>query len=522
MNKSERWETLRRHQREIDPLHLRALFAEDPERARRFSLTIDELVIDFSKNRITEETLAQLLALARASHVEQKIAALVSGEKVNATEGRPALHTALRRPAAKPLLRQGEDVNALVQAELARIAEFIAAVEAGEIKGASGKPFRTLINIGIGGSDLGPRLAVDALREYRRSDLIIRFVANLDAKDLYRALEDADPETTLFILASKSFATQETLQNADTAISWLTRHGCRQATAHLVGVTANPQAARAYGILETRIFRFWDWVGGRYSIWSAVGLPLALSVGMEGFREFLHGAHIMDEHFQNAELELKAPVILALLGIWYNNFFDAQTQAIVPYDAGLALLPEYLGQLVMESNGKGVTHDGRPCPRPSAPVLWGSVGTNAQHAFFQLLHQGRRLIPVDFLLPQQSALDETHHKKLVANCLAQSKALMCGRDNAAAPHRHFPGNQPSNTILYERLSPKVLGMLLALYEHKTFVEAAIWDINPFDQWGVELGKELAQEILGDLDHGGPASAGHDASTRFLIERCKQA
>lgn len=521
MNKTPSWEKLKVHQAENNSLHLRELFAHDTQRTNKFSLSFDEFVIDFSKNRITQEIFTDLVALATDCGVRQKITKLFSGEHINTTEHRPALHMALRAPADSGLFCENQQILSEVQQELARIESFVKRLHRGQITGASGKAIDTIVNIGIGGSDLGPRLCVEALDEYRNTDISIKFVANIDSKDIYAALKEANPETTLFILASKSFTTMETLSNAATAETWLLEHGCQQPKRHFLAITTKVEQAKKYGLHEDNIFRFWDWVGGRYSVWSSVGLSLAIAVGMEHFREFLSGAHMMDQHFVNTETEKNIPIILALLSVWYNNFLEAETHAVVPYDQGLRLLPEYLSQLVMESNGKGVDSRGCTLECSSSPVIWGAIGTNSQHAFFQLLHQSERLIPVDFLAPLSASQSKEHHKKLLANCLAQSKALMLGQNNADEPHRNFPGNRPSNTILYKKLSPKSLGMLLAMYESKTFVEAMIWDINPFDQWGVELGKQLTKDILKDLDGNNTSDSGHDQSTDFLIEQYKR-
>ena len=521
MNKSDLWESLRTHHKKLKLLHLRDLFKQDTERTSKFSLTFDEIVIDFSKNRFTGETMSLLWSLAKSCELKDKIEKLFSGEKINTTEDRPALHTALRAPTGHSLEVDGVDLSMLVHTELSKLEKFVTQLHEGSIKGASGKAIDTIINIGIGGSDLGPRLGVEALHAYRQSNVTLKFVANLDPKDLYSALENANPETTLFILASKSFTTQETFTNALTAENWLVKHGCHNTKQHFVGVTSNAIAARDYGLDDDRIFQIWDWVGGRYSVWSAIGLPLAIAIGMQQFREFLNGAHAMDTHFRTSVIEENIPITLGLLGIWYNNFFGADTHAVVPYDQGLRLLPEYLSQLVMESNGKGVDNNGNDLSEYSSPVNWGSVGSNAQHAFFQLLHQSKRLIPIDFLLPLKSTINDEQHKKLVANCLAQSKALMLGEQNISEPHRHFPGNRPSTTILYKQLSPYTLGILLALYEHKTFVEAMIWNINPFDQWGVELGKKLTTAILDELDGSVSTNGEHDPSTLFLLEQYRK-
>jgi len=515
-NKENIWQSIESHQREMAGIHLRDLFAGDADRAADLSIHTDELFIDYSKNRITRETVSLLLQLADSIDLNGKITALLEGEIVNTTEHRPALHTALRRPADRPLLLDDTDITALVHKELARIEDLVERLHAHTLQGATGKAINKVINIGIGGSDLGPRLVADALYEYRNPAVDVDFVANLDAHDLYRVLDACDPETTLFIVTSKSFTTLETHTNALSARRWLQNNGCNDINKHFVAVSSNRKAVMDFGIAEERIFDMWDWVGGRYSVWSTVGLPVAISLGMKKFREFLNGAYDMDNHFSDAPLDRNIPVILGLIDVWYNNFFNTETRAVVPYDQRLRLLPEYLSQLVMESNGKGVTDDGKLLECNSTPVVWGSIGTNAQHAFFQMLHQGTRLVPVEFLLPVTSVYGDNHHK-FVANCLAQGKALMLGHENKQEPHRNFPGNRPSTTIVYENLTPRILGMLLAMYEHRTYVQACIWEINAFDQWGVELGKTLANEIIAELETKSTTQANHDASTSQLIK-----
>lgn len=515
-NKEKFWHMLDDHQRDIAEVHLRDLFSSDKGRATDFSIQTDELLIDYSKNRITRETIGLLLQLADSMGLTGKINALLNGEIVNTTEHRPALHTALRRPADKPLLVNGTDITSLVQGELDRIKHLVESLHNHGLQGATGKTINKVINIGIGGSDLGPRLVTDALYEYKSSAVDVDFVANLDAHDLYRVLDTSDPECTLFIVTSKSFSTLETHTNAQSARRWLLDHGCNDINRHFVAVSSNRKAVMEFGIAEERIFDMWDWVGGRYSVWSAVGLPVAIALGMEKFKDFLAGAHDMDRHFADTPPDRNIPVMLGLIDVWYNNFFKAETRTVVPYDQRLRLLPEYLSQLVMESNGKGVTGDGNLLDCNSTPVVWGSIGTNAQHAFFQMLHQGTRLVPVEFLLPVKSKYDENHHK-FVANCIAQGKALMLGRENSKEPHRDFPGNRPSTTIIYDNLTPAMLGMLLAMYEHRTYVQACVWDINAFDQWGVELGKTLANEIIDELEGNSITKPDHDASTAQLIK-----
>lgn len=515
-SKTHAWEALIGHQQSIAKFHLRDLFERDSGRAAAFSINFDGLLVDYSKHLITGETINLLLSLAEAVALEEKIAALFSGEVVNQSEKRPALHTQLRAPKENSLFIGQEDVTCEIQRELERIGCFVEQLNGRELTGASGKPINNIVNIGIGGSDLGPRLAVEALRENSMADVDIAFVANLDARELYAVLDRSDPETTLFIVTSKSFTTLETMENAVKAREWLLANNCSAVEKHFAAVTSAPTAAMDFGISQAHIFQIWEWVGGRYSLWSAVGLPIAIAIGMEHFKEMLAGAHAMDWHFQEAPAAQNIPIILAMLGIWYNNFFNAETQAIVPYDHRLRLLPEYLSQLMMESNGKGVTASGQALHQHSSPVVWGAIGTNAQHAFFQQLHQGTRLIPVEFLLCMGSQRDLSHYHKFVANCIAQSKALMLGQENRDQPYRDFPGNRPSTTIAYKELTPYTLGMLIAMYEHRTFVQAMVWDINPFDQWGVELGKKVAGEIIDEMEGKRERAPNHDSSTELLI------
>ena len=526
------WRLLAEHQRQVAQLRLREEFSRDPGRAQRFSLGLERIFVDFSKNLITGETLSLLQDLAKQRGLRKKIDELFSGHEINTTERRPALHTLLRAPeenrgqttfsqeerekkrGLSPVLRQ-------VWKELNRMFEFAQRLRAGEIRGATGKPITRVVNIGIGGSDLGPRLVVEALSEYQQEGIDIDFVANIDPFDIENVLARADPETTLFIVASKSFTTAETLVNAQRAQNWLRENGCRDTGQHFLAISANAAAVERFGIGTDRYFRIEDWTGGRYSIWSCVGMSSVISIGEDNFRRFLAGAHAVDQHFRSAEFRHNIPVILALLGIWYNNFLDVGAHAVIPYDQRLERLPAYLGQLVMESNGKSVTAEGNRVETMTSQVIWGGVGSNSQHAVFQFLHQGTRLSTIDFLLPLDSRHDGRQHELLVANCLAQGEALMQGETNTAEPHRHFDGNRPSTTILYDRLDPYTLGMLLALYEHKTFAEAAIWGINPFDQWGVELGKNLAGRIAGELA-GDEDDPSHDASTQQLMNRYRSA
>ncbi len=507
------WRLLAEHQRQVAGLSLRESFAQDPGRAQRFSLGLERVFVDFSKNLITDKTLSLLLELAEQRGLRKAIDDLFSGQEVNTTERRPALHTLLRAPENKGetvILRQ-------LWKERNRMFGLVSRLRAGQVKGASGKPISRVVNIGIGGSDLGPRLVVEALSEYHQDGIDIDFVANIDPFDIERVLAHADPETTLFIIASKSFSTQETLANARRAQSWLNEHGCSDSGKHFLAVSANADAVERFGIGKDRYFKIEDWTGGRYSIWSCIGMSGAISIGEDNFRRFLAGAHTVDLHFRSAQFSRNIPVILALLGIWYNNFFDVGAHAVIPYDQRLERLPAYLSQLVMESNGKSVRTDGNKVGTNTSQVIWGGVGSNSQHAVFQFLHQGTRMSSIDFLLPLASRYNSEQHELLVANCLAQGEALMQGETNTDEPHRHFDGNRPITTILYDRLDPYTLGMLLALYEHKTYVEAAIWGINPFDQWGVELGKTLAGCIAGELASA-EAHPSHDASTEQLMNK----
>ena len=471
------WQNLKIHHANIATGHMRDWFSGDPGRAARFSLTLEDFLVDFSKHRISDQTLDLLMALADAAALQERTRSLFAGEKINVTENRAAMHPALRAPRDAHFHSDDQDLSELVDKELTRCRQFVEQVHNGAVTGSSGKPVTRIINIGIGGSDLGPRLVTEALQAYRHSNgLDVAFVANLDAQELYRILDDTDPETVLFIVTSKSFTTLETHTNALTAKHWLLDNGCGEIDRHFVAVSSNLAATSAFGIANDRVFQIWDWVGGRYSVWSAVGLSVAIYLGMDNFLAFLRGAYAMDRHFLNTPLRKNIPVILAMLDIWYNNFFGAETLTIVPYDQRLRLLPEFLSQLVMESNGKGVTADSEPLGCHSSQIIWGSIGTNAQHAYFQMLHQGTRLVPVEFLLPLTISRNDENHHKMVANCIAQSKALMLGQENRQQPQRNFPGNRPSTTIMYKGLTPYNLGMLLALYEHRTFVQAMVWDI----------------------------------------------
>jgi len=530
------WQALLRHHEEVRSLHMRRLFEGDPERFSRFSLQLDDILFDYSKNLITAETLDLLLDLARQSGLADKIGAMFRGEKLNTSERRAVLHVALRNRSNQPILVEGRDVMPEVNRVLAQMRHFSEAVRSHEWRGYTGKPITDVVNIGIGGSDLGPKMAVKALTPYTRPDLRLHFVSNVDEADLVENIQHLDQETTLFIVASKTFTTQETMVNAHSARDWFMAKARREDAIphHFVAVSTNAEKVAQFGIDTRNMFGFWDWVGGRYSMWSAIGLPIALAIGMDHFEELLAGAHRVDEHFRNEPFERNIPVIMGLLGVWYNNFFGAETLAILPYDQDLDFLPDYLQQADMESNGKSVDRDGSPVFCSTGPIIFGQPGTNGQHAFYQLIHQGTKLIPCDFLAAAQShnKLGE-HHDILISNFLAQTEALMRGKTTdearaelaaegvagadleALATAKTFAGNKPSNSFLYRKLTPRALGSLVALYEHKVFVQGVIWNINSFDQMGVELGKQLARVIQPQLKGDDPA-IDHDSSTNGLI------
>jgi len=519
------------HHSRIGEAHLRDLFAEDPRRGERFAAEAAGLYLDYSKQRITADTLKLLDALARESGLNQRIEAMFSGERINVTEGRAALHAALRAPESERILVDGRDVVPDVHATLGRMARFAEGVRRGSWKGHTGKPVRAVVNIGIGGSDLGPAMAYDALRHYAERGIAFRFVSNVDGTDLEEAVRDLDPQTTLFVISSKTFTTVETLTNARTARAWLVGAlGDHSAVArHFVAVSTNAAEVAKFGIDTENMFGFWDWVGGRYSMDSAIGLSTMIAIGPEAFREMLRGFRAMDEHFRSAPFERNLPALHALLGIWNTNFLGAHSVAVLPYDQYLRRFPAYLQQLSMESNGKRVTRLGAPVDGDTAPILWGEPGTNGQHSFFQLLHQGTRLVPCDFLGFCQSLnpLPE-HHDLLMANLFAQTEALAFGKGEgevraegtgeSLVPHRTFPGNRPSSTILMDRLTPGTLGALVAFYEHSVFTQGVVWDVNSFDQYGVELGKVLATRIHGELRSEAPPKLAHDSSTNALVQR----
>ncbi|MGM0434069.1 MAG: glucose-6-phosphate isomerase [Pseudomonadota bacterium] len=531
------WSALMNHRPQLDRLPLRELFQRDPQRYPRMTLQAAGLTLDYSRNRVTDQTLGLLMALARARGLPEQVEALFRGERLNTTEDRPALHTALRQRTDDPVHVDGDDIMPAVSATLARMEAFADAVRNGERQGMGGQAITDVVSIGIGGSYLGPLTATEALTPFQSERPRCHYVANVDGSDIRETLRGLNPATTLFLIQSKSFTTQETLANARVARQWFLDGGGSESSVqhHFAAVTANADRARDFGIADDSIFPMWDWVGGRYSLWSAIGLPVALAVGMPRFRELLAGAHAMDQHFREAPPEQNMPMIMGLLGLWYVNGFGAASQAVIPYDHYLRHLPEHLQQLDMESNGKRVCHDGSPVSHHTGPIIWGGPGVNGQHAYHQLLHQGTRLVPVDFILPLTSHNPvDGHHAMLTANCLAQARALMLGRteqevraamiadgmaeDEARrlAPHRAIPGNRPSNLLTMERLEPATLGALIALYEHRTLVQAAIWHTNPFDQWGVELGKEIGGQILPALNGEPDADMALDSATAGQI------
>ncbi len=528
------WQALATHHGQIRDVHLRALFADDPGRAARFSAEGAGLFLDYSKNRITDETVSLLVALAEQSQLAQRTAAMFSGERINVSENRSVLHAALRMPRSGSLIVDGEDVVAQVHEVLDRMASLAHRVRSGEWKGQTGKAIRNIVNVGIGGSDLGPVMAYEALRHYSDRRLTFRFVSNVDSTDFVEATQDLDPEETMFIICSKTFTTLETMTNARSAREWaLAGLGDESAIAkHFVAVSTNAERVSEFGIDTENMFGFWEWVGGRYSMDSAIGLSTMVAIGADGFAELLAGFHDMDEHFRTAPLERNLPVLMGLLAIWYGEFFDAQTVGVMPYEQYLKRFPAYLQQLTMESNGKHVTLDGRHVDYQTGAIYWGEPGTNGQHSFYQLIHQGTKLIPVD-LIGFANALNplRDHHDLLMSNVFAQAEALAFGKtpdevraegvEEAIVPHRVFEGNRPSNVILAERLDPRTLGALVALYEHSVFTQGVIWEIDSFDQWGVELGKALAQRIIPGLKSADDPPLDHDSSTNALIRRYRQ-
>jgi glucose-6-phosphate isomerase len=524
---------------DINEKNIKTLFEEDPQRFEKFSLLFEDILLDFSKNRINDETLALLLQLAKECKLDEAIKAMFDGEKINQTEDRAVLHIALRNQGNAPVYADGKDVMPEVNAVLAKMEKFSDAVISGSWKGFTGKPITDVVNIGIGGSDLGPVMVTEALKAYK-NHLSMHFVSNIDGTHMAETLKVVDPETTLFLVASKTFTTQETMTNANTAREWFLSKGAQQedVAKHFAALSTNAKDVSAFGIDTENMFEFWDWVGGRYSLWSAIGLPIALSIGYNNFKELLAGAHASDEHFKNTPFESNIPVILGLLGIWYINFFDAETQAILPYDQYMHRFAAYFQQGDMESNGKHVDRNGNEVSYETGPIIWGEPGTNGQHAFYQLIHQGTRLIPCDFIAPAQSLnpIGE-HHAILLSNFFAQTEALMNGKTEEQvvaelekdgktsaeieklAPFKVFEGNRPTNSILLKRVTPYTLGSLTAIYEHKIFVQGIIWNIFSFDQWGVELGKQLAKSILPELKNEEEVSS-HDSSTNGLINQYK--
>ena len=535
ITQTDEWKALHAHYRTIKNLHLRDLFAAEPKRGERFTVETSGLCLDYSKNRITADTMELLLALAHRAGLAERIEAMFRGEKINVTEERAVLHVALRAPRSERIVVDGIDVIPGVHAVLDKMRQFAQRVRSGEWKGYTGQPIANIVNIGIGGSDLGPAMCYEALRDYSDRRFDVRFVSNVDGTDVWEATRDLDPGRTLFIVASKTFTTIETMTNAETARNWLVgRLGSPDAVRdHFVAVSTNADNVAAFGIDTANMFEFWDWVGGRYSVDSAIGLSLMTAIGPDNFDEMLAGFRAIDVHFRQTPFDRNMPVLMALLGIWYVNFFGAQTYAVLPYSQYLSKLPAYLQQLDMESNGKSVDRRGRSITTETGPVVWGTSGTNGQHAYYQLIHQGTKLIPADFVGFCEPNHDvASHHDLLMANFFAQTEALAFGRSKdeviaekvpkAQVPHRVFRGNHPSNTILAGKLTPNVLGQLVALYEHKVFTQGVIWDINSFDQWGVELGKVLATRIEPELTASTPPALSHDSSTNALLRRYRQA
>ncbi len=537
---SKAYQYLINHYIDIAPKHLKELFSADPHRAIKFSLQLDNIFFDYSKNRIDDETVALLMQLARECMLAESIDSFFSGEPINETEHRAVLHTALRNQSDQPVFVDGQDVMPEIRRVLHQMKGFSESVINGSWKGYTGKAITDVVNIGIGGSDLGPVMVTEALKAYK-NHLTMHFVSNIDGTDIVEAFRNLNPETTLFLIASKTFTTQETMTNAHTAKDWLLADGAveQDVEKHFVALSTNAEAVESFGIDTANMFEFWDWVGGRYSLWSAVGLSISLSIGFDNFNELLVGAHNADVHFREAPFEENIPVIMGLLGIWYNNFFDAETHAILPYDQYMHRFPAYFQQGDMESNGKYIDRSGKKVDYQTGPIIWGEPGTNGQHAFYQLLHQGTKLVPCDFIAPAQSHNPiGNHHAILLSNFFAQTKALMNGKEEAQvvnelkaagksedeikmlAPFKVFEGNRPTNSFLLKKITPRSLGTLIALYEHKIFTQGVIWNIFSFDQWGVELGKQLANEILPDLKDEQQVSS-HDSSTNCLINKFKQ-
>ncbi|RJP80082.1 MAG: glucose-6-phosphate isomerase [Desulfobacteraceae bacterium] len=540
-SKTKSWDNLRTHFEQISAIHMKDLFEKDPERSVRYSIQFQEIFLDYSKNIITDETMDLLMGLAAETDLKDAVEKMFAGEKINETENRAVLHIALRNRTDRPVLFESQDVMPEVNAVLEQMERFSEQVRSGVWKGYTGRPITDIVNIGIGGSDLGPVMVCEALKHYASDRLSVHFVSNIDGAHITETLKNLDAETTLFIIASKTFTTQETITNAQTAKKWFLDKSRNEAAiaGHFVAISTNSEKVAGFGIDTANMFRFWDFVGGRYSLWSAIGLSIACYVGYENFSRLLRGARDMDEHFRKEPFRQNIPVVLALIGIWYNNFFQAETQAILPYDQYLHRLPAYLQQGDMESNGKNADRQGRAVTYQTGPIIWGEPGTNGQHAFYQLIHQGTKMIPADFLAPAKPlhALSN-HHHMLLSNFFAQTEALMNGKTrdevwkelsasglpedeiNRLLPYKVFPGNKPTNSILYKKLTPETLGSLIAMYEHKIFVQGIIWNIYSFDQWGVELGKQLAGKILPELEDDGEIRS-HDSSTNRLINMYKQ-
>ncbi len=535
VDRSRHWQALEQRSKALAATHLKELFAQDPERGKSMTAEAADLYLDYSKNRIDKQTLEILFDLAAEARLPERISQMFAGDRINLTEDRSVLHVALRAPRRSAIAVDGNDVVAGVHQVLDKMAEFADRIRSGDWLGYTGKPIRNIVNVGIGGSDLGPAMAYEALKDYSDRSLNLRFVSNVDGTDIWEATHDLDPAETLFVICSKTFTTLETLGNARSARDWLLRSlGDDQAVSrHFVAVSTNAKEVESFGIDTANMFEFWDWVGGRYSYDSAIGLSLMLAIGPERFDEMLSGFHQVDEHFRSTPLDANMPVIMGLIGVWYNNFLGAQTHAVLPYSQYLSRFPAYLQQLDMESNGKSVRLDGTPVRWQTGPVVWGQPGTNGQHAFFQLIHQGTKMVPCDFIgfcEPNHDVGD--HQDLLLANMFAQTEALAFGKSReeveaegvpkAQAPHRTFAGNHPTNTILAPKLTPAVLGQLVALYEHKVFTQGVIWDINSFDQWGVELGKVLAKRIVPELQSTDEPDLRHDSSTNALISRYRLA
>jgi len=535
------WKQLTDHFETMSETHIKDLFEKDTQRFNKFSTSFEDILIDYSKNIITQETLDLLLELAKETKLKEAIDSLFKGDRINQTENRAVLHTALRNTSNTPIYEDGENVMPFVNEVLEKMKIFSEKVISGEWKGYTGKAITDIVNIGIGGSDLGPVMVTEALKPYQKKNITTYFVSNVDGTHMAETLKKVNPETTLFMIASKTFTTQETMTNAHTARSWFLETAKDKAyvAKHFVALSTNEKGVAEFGIDTNNMFEFWDWVGGRYSLWSAIGLSIACTIGFENFQELLEGAHAMDQHFANESLDKNIPVLLALIGIWYNNFFEAETEAILPYDQYMHRFSAYFQQGNMESNGKYIDRNGQKVNYQTGPVIWGEPGTNGQHAFYQLIHQGTKLIPCDFLAPAQSHNPVgDHHEKLLSNFFAQTEALMNGKTEeevraefegsgktkeeieAIAPFKVFEGNRPSNSILFKKLTPRTLGSLIAMYEHKIFAQGVIWNIFSFDQWGVELGKQLAKKILPELA-GSESVSSHDSSTNGLINAFKE-